>query len=89
VGAAVNYCHGFLMATGQFHTTLTRPGGGVQPMYRLPSPLPTVSDITAAFVTWARANPQYAGESAVEGVVRFATAASPCPPPAHTARRPR
>lgn len=82
VVSAVNFCHGFLMATGQFHAALTRPGGRVAPMFCLASPRPTVATITAGFVEWARANPQYAGDPAVEGVVRFATATSPCPPPA-------
>lgn len=81
VVSAVNFCHGFLMATGQFHTALTRPGGKVAPMFCSPSPLPTIATITAGFVDWARSNPQHAGDPAVEGVVRFATAASPCPPP--------
>jgi hypothetical protein len=88
VVAAVNFCHGFLMSTGQFHSALTRTGGVVKPFFCLPSPLPTISDITAGFVTWSRANPQYANDPAVEGVVRFATATSPCPPrPAARGRR--
>ncbi|MBX9748363.1 MAG: hypothetical protein K5Q68_01995 [Roseococcus sp.] len=83
VVAAVNFCHGFLMATGQFHAALTRPGGRIAPLFCPASPLPTIAAITAGFVDWARANPQHGGDSAVEGVVRFATAASPCPPPAN------
>lgn len=88
VVSAINYCHGFLMATGQFHAEVTAPGGRVPPMFCLPNPRPDLTTVTAGFVTWARANPQFAATSAVEGVVRYATAAYPCPtPPARPARR--
>ncbi|UPY38305.1 Rap1a/Tai family immunity protein [Sediminicoccus sp. KRV36] len=87
VVSAVNFCHGFLMATGQFHAALTRPGGKIAPMFCPASPLPTIAAITAGFVDWARANPQYGGDPAVEGVVRFATAVSPCPTPANRRAR--
>lgn len=88
--SAINFCHGFLMATGQFHAALTRPGGKIEPMFCSPSPLPTIATITAGFVDWARSNPHHAADPAVEGVVRFATAASPCPPqPAGNRRRVR
>lgn len=79
VVSAVNFCHGFLLAVGQFHGELTQRGSRVGPLFCLPDPRPTVASITAAFVTWAGANPQYAGTSAAEGVVRFATSAYPCP----------
>lgn len=76
---AVNYCHGFLMAVGQFHAEMTREGARVRPFFCLPNPRPSISNITAAFVSWANANPQFAGTPAVEGVVRYATSAFPCP----------
>lgn len=79
VVSAVNFCHGFLLAVGQFHGELTQRGSRVGPFFCLPDPRPTVATITAAFVTWAGANPQYGSSSAAEGVVRFATAAYPCP----------
>lgn len=79
VVSAVNFCHGYLLAVGQFHGELTRRGSRVGAFFCLPDPRPTVASITAAFVTWAGANPQFAGTPAVEGVVRFATAAYPCP----------
>lgn len=78
---AVNHCHGFLMAVGQFHAEVTREGARIRPFFCLPNPRPSVSSITSGFVTWAAANPQFAGAPAVEGVVRYATAAFPCPAP--------
>lgn len=89
VVSAVNFCHGYLMAIAQFHAELTREGSPIGPLFCLARPLPTVSAITTGFVEWARANPQYAQTSAAEGVVRFASQASPCPPPAATGRRAR
>jgi hypothetical protein len=88
--SAVNFCHGYLMAIAQFHAELTREDGPMNPFFCLARPLPTVSAITAGFVTWARANPQYAQSSAAEGVVRFASDTNPCPQtPAATGRRAR
>lgn len=90
--AAANYCHGFLMSTGQFHAEITQPGGRVRPMFCPPTPRPDVQSVTSGFVRWAAANPQYADASAVEGVVRYATAAWPCPDahrrPARASRNP-
>lgn len=86
--AAINHCHGFLMATGQFHTAVTDALPNRRPFFCLPNPRPTLESVRTGFVTWARANPQQAGTPAVEGVVRFATDAFPCPPqPAQSRRR--
>ncbi|WP_237215349.1 Rap1a/Tai family immunity protein [Falsiroseomonas oryziterrae] len=79
VVAASNYCHGFLMSAGQFHAEITQPGGRVQPMFCLPTPRPDLATVSSGFARWAAANPQYAAASAVEGVVRYATASWPCP----------
>jgi hypothetical protein len=80
VVAATNYCHGFLMSAGQFHAELTARGSQVGPFFCLPDPRPDLRTVTAGFSEWARANPQFASTSAVEGVVRYATATWPCPP---------
>lgn len=89
VVSAVNFCHGYLMAVAQFHAELTREGGPMGPFFCLARLLPSVATITSGFVAWAQANPQYAQTSAAEGVVRFASQASPCPPPPATGRRAR
>jgi len=89
VVSAVNFCHGFLLATGQFHAEVTAQGGRVKPMFCLPSPRPAVATVVSGFVTWARANPQFADTSAVEGVVRYATDTWPCPPSSTPQRRGR
>ncbi len=77
--AAANYCHGFLMSVGQFHAEITQPGGRVAPMFCLPNPRPDLRTVASGFTRWAAANPQHGSTSAVEGVVRYATATWPCP----------
>jgi hypothetical protein len=89
VVSAVNYCHGFLLGVGQFHAEATREGARIRPFFCLPNPRPTVASITSGFVAWAAANPQFAGTPAVEGVVRYATSAFPCPPRPAASRRGR
>jgi Rap1a immunity proteins len=79
VVSAINYCHGFLMSAGQFHAEITQRGGRVNPMFCLPNPRPDLRTVSSGFTAWAAANPQYAGTSAIEGVVRYATATWPCP----------
>jgi Rap1a immunity proteins len=90
VGTAANvYCHGFLSGVGQFHREVTREGGPLAPLYCAPQPPPPVEQVASAFAAWARANPQHAGEPAVDGLIRFAQATYPCPPRPAAARRSR
>ncbi|WP_372617396.1 Rap1a/Tai family immunity protein [Falsiroseomonas sp.] len=79
--AAIAYCRGFLVGAGQYHAASTARGG-LSPMFCLSDPMPTVEQAQAAFVAWARANPQHAGERAIDGVMRWAVTAYPCPTPA-------
>ena len=79
--AAVAYCRGFLVGAGQYHEASTARGG-LSPIFCLGDVMPTVEQAQAAFVAWARANPQYAGDRAIDGVMRWATTAYPCPTPA-------
>ncbi|MDO9503063.1 Rap1a/Tai family immunity protein [Falsiroseomonas sp.] len=79
--AAVAYCRGFLVGAGQYHEASTARGG-LTPIFCLGEATPTVEQAQIAFVAWARANPQHAGERAIDGVMRWAAAAFPCPAPA-------
>jgi hypothetical protein len=81
--AGVAYCRGFLVGAGQYHEASTARGG-LAPMFCLGEAMPTVEQAQAAFVAWARANPQHAGDRAIDGVMRWATIAYPCPTPAAT-----
>jgi hypothetical protein len=88
---AIAFCHGFLQGAGQYHAAITQPGSGRAPLFCPPSPPPTRSQVANAFVAWARANPDRAGEAAVDGLARWAHAAYPCPgpeaPPRSSTRR--
>lgn len=76
--SAQSYCNGFIVGVGQFHTSLTAEGGAQRPIFCIPSPQPTLNQVAAAFVSWTRANPQDAGERAVDGLMRFAAETYPC-----------
>jgi hypothetical protein len=85
--AALGYCQGFVVAAGQYHRSLSAEGGVHRPIFCLPNPSPTFDEARLSFVAWARNNPQYGGERAIDGLIRFASAAYPCP--AEPAPRPR
>jgi hypothetical protein len=80
--AAMAFCHGFLQGAGQYHAVITQPGSGNVPVFCPPNPAPTRAQVASAFVAWAGANPQHAGERAVDGLARWAASAYPCPVPA-------
>jgi hypothetical protein len=87
---AIAYCQGFLTAAGQYHTLLHPAGGPMRPLFCTPSPAPSIAESGIAFSTWARANPQYAREPALDGMLRWAQSAYPCPQqPTPPARAPR
>jgi len=79
-GEATGICHGFLVGVGQYHAALHPPGSSLPPLFCLSDPPPTLQAVAAAFVAWSRANAQHARERAVDGVVRWARSAYPCPP---------
>ena len=76
------FCAGFLSGVSQYHAALHPVGGARAPLFCVPDPPPRLADAAAAFVAWARANPQFGGETAADGLMRFARQTYPCPPPA-------
>ena len=77
--AARAWCHGFIIGAGQYHGSLAAADPGRERMFCLPATTPTLDQVRADFVAWARANSQYGGEKAVDGLMRFAVASWPCP----------
>ncbi|MBL6459153.1 hypothetical protein JMJ55_27915 [Belnapia sp. T6] len=77
--AASYFCRGFLAGVGQYHAALHPAGGMRPPVFCVPEPPPRLVDAAAAFAAWAQANPQFGGEMAVDGLMRFARQAYPCP----------
>lgn len=78
--AAIGYCRGFIVGVGQYHVEISR-AGGIRPAFCLPTPTPTLEFVQSAFVAWVNANPQHAGDRAVDGLLRWASSAYPCAAP--------
>ncbi len=85
---ATAFCRGFIIGAGQYHYAVAG-AGGARPLFCMPSPGPTHAEFQAAFAAWARANPQFGQERAVDGLTRFVASAYPCPAPAAARSRTR
>jgi hypothetical protein len=79
--AAIHFCHGFGAGAYRYYLA-TVSGPGTKPFVCLPDPPPSREAALQEFVTWAKANPQYNNESAVESLFRFLTNKWPCAPTA-------
>jgi hypothetical protein len=75
--AAVHFCHGVMVGTGQTSDSMHKRQG-TRPGFCLPSPSPTLDQVAASFVAWSAANPQFDGLRASDGLLRFAAAQYPC-----------
>jgi hypothetical protein len=75
--AAVHFCHGVMVGTGQTSDAMHKRQG-TRPVFCLPSPSPTLDQVAASFVAWSAANPQFDGLRASDGLLRFAAAQYPC-----------
>ena len=75
--AAVHFCHGVMVGTGQTSDAMHKRQG-TRPGFCLPSPSPTLDQVAASFVAWSAANPQFDGLRAADGLLRFAAAQYPC-----------
>lgn len=85
--AARAWCHGFIVSAAQYHGTLAAANPATGRVYCVPDPdRLTLDEVRGAFVAWSRANPQYAGDRAIDGLMRFAATSWPCPQPATPAR---
>jgi hypothetical protein len=84
---SIAYCQGYITAAGQYHAALHPAGGPRRPLYCLPNPPPSVAQSGLGFAAWSRQNPQHANEPALDGLIRWAQSAYPCPTTA-TSERP-
>ena len=75
--AAIHFCHGLLVGTGQT-SDMMHKRQGTRPGFCLPTPSPTLDQVAASFVAWSAANPQFNGMRAADGLMRFAAAQYPC-----------
>lgn len=76
---SIAYCQGYMTAAGQYMAAAHPAGGPRRPLFCVPSPAPSVAQSGLGFAAWARQNPQRANEPAVDGLLRWAQAAYPCP----------
>jgi hypothetical protein len=77
--AGIGWCHGFMLAVGQYHQAIAGRRAAGHPLFCLPDPSPTFDQLRAGFVAYVRGNPPVQAERAVDGFVRFAVASFPCP----------
>ena len=86
---AIAYCQGYITAAGQYHTSLHPAGGPRRPLFCVPNPPPSVAQTGLGFAAWARQNPRHANEPALDGLLRWAQSAYPCPTTAASERSSR
>ena len=67
-------------------TRSTRPGGRPPIFCLAPAAAPSLAEAQSAFVSWAAAHAQYADDKAIDGLLRWAATAYPCPAPARAGR---
>jgi hypothetical protein len=85
---SIAYCQGYMTSAGQFHAALNPPNSTRRPLFCLPSPPPTIAESGLGFAAWVRQNTQYANDTPIDGLFRWAQATYPCPEaPASGGRR--
>jgi hypothetical protein len=72
--AAVHFCEGFAVGALQYY----QAADANERLVCLPQPLPTRDEGVAKFIAWARANPQYMKDKAVDGLFRFLSTTWSC-----------
>ena len=76
---AIHFCYGYLVGAFHYYTAENAGPKGKQ-LVCLPDPTPTRNQTVAMFLEWAKANPQYMGEPAVDSEFRFLMEKWPCRP---------
>jgi hypothetical protein len=75
--AALHFCHGFAVGAFQYHQVVTAASARPR-LVCVPSPPPTRNEAVAAFLDWAKRNPQQMSAPPVEGLFRFLAERYPC-----------
>ncbi|WGF89336.1 Rap1a/Tai family immunity protein [Marinivivus vitaminiproducens] len=73
---AATFCYGYIVGAGQLYAEVIR-AKSIEPI-ACPATVPTLDEIRTNFLTWSEANPQFAGERAIDGLMRSAAATWPC-----------
>ncbi|MCW2241243.1 Rap1a/Tai family immunity protein [Azospirillum canadense] len=75
--AALHFCQGFAVGAYQYHQIVTAAEGKRQ-LVCAPNPPPSRNEAVAAFIAWAKQNPQQMNTPPVEGLFRFLSQRYPC-----------
>lgn len=74
--AALNFCHGFGVGAYRVLDELNRARRN--PMFCMPSPMPTRNEALASFVQWAKSNPDQLSAAPQDGIAAFLSSQYPC-----------
>ncbi|MBP2311277.1 Rap1a/Tai family immunity protein [Azospirillum soli] len=75
--AALHFCHGFAVGAYQYHQ-IAAAAEGKRRLICAPNPPPSRNEAIAAFVAWAKQNPNQMNTPPVEGMFRFLAQRYPC-----------
>jgi len=72
---AIAFCHGVLAGAYGFYVSATPVA---ERFVCAPDPAPKRSEVANGFVAWAKKNPQYMNDGAIDTLFRYAAEAYPC-----------
>lgn len=72
---AIAFCHGVLAGAYGFYVSATPLS---ERFVCAPDPAPLRSQVANGFVAWAKKNPQYMNDGAIDTLFRYAAQAYPC-----------
>jgi len=75
---SIAFCHGFLVGAYSAHQT-ERSGPDAVKLVCPPDPTMTRVQAIQRYVDWAKAHPEYDGESSIESLFKFLIETWPCP----------
>lgn len=74
---AINFCHGYLVGAYHYYEAMSSGPKGIK-FVCMPDPEPSRNEAIGMFIDWAKAHPQYWGETPVETEFRFLIEKWPC-----------
>jgi Rap1a immunity proteins len=75
--AAIHFCQGFGIGAYQYYMAQVTEDPSTR-FVCVPNPPPTRNEAMAAFVSWARAHPEYMNEAPVDTLFRYLAETYPC-----------
>ena len=75
---SIAFCHGFLVGAYSAHQT-EHAGPKATKLICPPDPAPTRTEAIGQYIAWAKAHPEYDGESSIESLFKYLIENWPCP----------